>query len=252
MAQTQTPATTAPNGKGKAHDLPEGWEEWPAAAEAARRAKVSRQHIYRLIESGELEAVEGTQSGRKVLRINPDSIERFLVEGGEPQEAAEMASSGEFAVAVRLVSEARQIASEARKGQHDAYQLIAQPSRELIKLLLEANAQKDARIRELEGQLNAMHDAQRDARKEDREWLIAERAQAAEDSRKEQVIDALKTHWPTIVEQLSETLKAKRGMSSGPLMQLLQQLDSEQQKKLAFALQAIIKEDGEEQHSNDH
>ena len=211
MSESESQQTS----NGRKAPPPADWDSWPTATEAAKRAGVTRPHVYRLAEAGELEAVEGYQNGRRVLRFSPDSIDLYAASKGEPV----LETGTEDTLTVRLLSEARQIASDARKGMHEAYGLVSTPARELCKEYAVALKAANERIRELEERLYTLHDEQRDTRREDREWQSHERRQAAQDARKDQVLEVLKGHAPTIIDQLSATLTAKRAGAASPVLE---------------------------------
>lgn len=243
--------------------LPE-WHSWPNAAATARRLGCARAHVYRLEGRGQLRSVEVTERGRRVRKYDPITIEAVKERqslpvdeleageldaagdddgsdgGGSDDESSAMVRTGGggdvYRLLARLLSEAREITKDARKGQHDAYQLIATPSRELHVLMSEALKQAYERIRELEKVVSAMHDEQRDSRREDREFALFEKQVSDGEARKEQFMKLFLENAPVVFGQVLETVKGP----GGPLAEWLRAKSPDQQKKYITALETFV------------
>lgn len=244
-----TPQTSRNGAGARKPSLPPEWHNWPTATGVAKRLKCSRQHVYRLEERGDLTGVEGTVRGRAVRRFDPAEIEELedsgptgeLVEELKDELADALVGPGAEKVIVRILVELRQAAQESRKGQHDAYQLAIGPTRELHAMLLKSLERADARIRELEEQVNRLHDAQRDKRQEDREFSLVEKQVANETARKEQFFKLLADTAPALLNQLVESVYSGKG----PLAVWMSQKTPEQQQRLIGAIDAIMQVESE-------
>jgi hypothetical protein len=242
LTQTLPPPTTPTPTNGKQQQrLPEGWQSWPTAGKVAKRLGVARAHVYRLEKRGDLRGVEGVWMGRNVMRFDPATVEALEPRGldvAEEDEGAddETASDAAIRLLTRSLSEMKQIAIDARKGQHDAYTLVAKPSQELHTLTSDALKQAYERIRELEDRLNKMHDEQRDSRREDREFALFEKQVADGDARKDQFMQLFFENAPVVFGQLLETMKGAKG----PLADWLRAKSPEQQKKYIAALETFV------------
>lgn len=54
-----------------------------SAKDVAERLQTSRRTVYRLVESGKLEAVNVGVGGKRILRIIPDSVDEFLLRNSD-------------------------------------------------------------------------------------------------------------------------------------------------------------------------
>lgn len=225
--------------------------KWPTASAVAARLGCSRQQVYKLEKRGKLRGQDvRSPNGATFRRYDPemaeqlaqaDELETLLVElpegddddeaGGQPPNAMKLAS--------KVVADARQMALDARRGQHEAYDLVATPAREYTKLLMAALEQREKRIAELEEKLNKFYDEQRDARAEAQEAEFLRSRLARADERKDQFFKMFSDNVPIVLDQL----KASVAAGAGPFVEWMKKRSPEQQKKMIMAIEAVIGED---------
>ena len=247
MEPTTTTKASANGSQSKA--APEGWESWLTAGEVSRRLRCARTHVYRLEQRGELRCFDGVSHGKRVRRFDPASVSALAPTDDElDDELADELEGSNGAdttkLVARMLTEARSLTTDARKGQHEAYQLIAVPSRELHGITLGALKQQAERIRELEQQLNKMYDEQRDARRDDREFTLLERQLGEGEARKDKFFQMLVQVAPEVLGQLVSTMKAGAG-AAGPLAEWMKAKTPEQQRKLIQAIEVVMAIDEE-------
>jgi hypothetical protein len=236
-------ATTA-NGK------PTGESEWPTATAVAAKIGCSRQQVYRLEKRGKLRGRDVRENGVKVRRFDPESV-RALAEDQELEailgadEAAETdegddaggLTAGGMRLAARVVSESRQVALDARRGQQEAFELVTKPTQAIVELLLRTLQQREARIAELEKQLTQQFDEQRQARAEERELLLEQQRLERAELRKEQFFKMFVEYAPAVLEQM------KRSAPNGPFVEMLQAMNPDEQKRLVLMVKSVITDD---------
>ncbi|HET9930198.1 MAG TPA: helix-turn-helix domain-containing protein [Polyangiaceae bacterium] len=252
------------NGSGK----PDGWDTWLTAVQVARRLRCHRQHVYRLALNGDLTFYDGMFRGRLQRRFEPGSVEAYAqsrpqneqsassssdddsdsgIPGAEYFEESDLEREGGGArdgalvelsrLMARGLTDLREVATDARKGQHEAYSLIAVPSREMFKLALDQLRAAYKRIRELEERLNRLHDEQRDARRDDREFSLVEKQLNASAEQKDQFFKMLLSNVPTVFAQLKDTIERR---TTGPLARWTASLSPEKQTRLVGAIEAVM------------
>lgn len=234
--------TTTTKQNGGSPTKPDDWESWLTASEVSRRLRCARTHVYRLAARGDLVSFDGYSHGKKEKRFQPASVAALTPTDEEVEDelAEEIESVGNVdtsKLVARLLTEARTLATESRKGQHEAYQLVAGPSRELHTITLNALKAQAERIRELEAQLNKMHDEQRDERREDREFALIEKNMGDSEARKERFFQMFATAAPELLGQVVASLK---GGDSGPLAAWFKSRNPAEQLKLISAIEAVM------------
>ena len=220
-------------------------EEWPTATEAAAILGCSRQQVYKLEKDGRLHAKDARENGVKIRRFDPESV-RACAESSELQSLLgargalddDDAPSG-MRLAAAVVSESRQTALAATRAQQELVALIVKPSREINELLLSALKQREERIRELEGQLNAQNDEQRAARAEEREAALFANQLERADLRKDAFFKMFVENVPMVVKQF----KASGG---GPFVDWIRNLPQEKQQRLVDVVQSAINDEDQE------
>jgi hypothetical protein len=225
---------------GKATEL----EKWPTARAVAAKLGCSRQQVYKLEKRGKL---SGRESG-KIRRFDPATVAALA----EDDDELEMLLAGEsvaaedededegpppraMQLAAKVVTESRQMAADARRGQQEAYDLLAAPTREYTKLLMQALEAREKRIAELEERLNKFHDEQRDARRDDREAAFFQSRLEREDDRKDQMWKLFLDNLPLVLQQL----KASMG-GSGPFVEWMKKRTPAEQQKLVMAIETVV------------
>ena len=223
-------------------------DKWPTASGVAARLGCLRQQVYRLEKRGKLSAHE-TRGGAK--RYDPakvaeleeadDELERLLAsevmtddeddEEGPPPNVMRLAGG--------VVKESRLMALEARKGLHEAYDLIATPTRELVKLQAQMLTDARARISELETRLNQFHDEQRDARRDDREAAFVQQRMQREDDRKDAFFRMFVDNLPVVIEQM------RPGGANSKLLEYLKNCSPEKQSRIIMTLETVMGDDPE-------
>lgn len=239
------------NGKATAEQV----EKWPTARKVAATLGVSRQQVYRLERRGKLAARESRENGAKVRRYDPSTVaeleqaetelERLLAEmaedsAGDEEEAAAapaLPTANGMLLAARALAESRQVATDARKGMHEAYDLIAKPTQEIVKLLMATVTQQNTRIADLEGQLNRIHDEQRDQRREDRESAFVQQRMQRDDDRKDAFFRMFVDHLPVVLEQM------RPGGAKSQLFEYLKKCSPEKQARIIMAMETVIGDD---------
>lgn len=244
-SQENDETTTAKNGSATSRTPVANWSEWLTAGEVAHRLLCTRQQVYRLERDGELRAMVGNWRGKIVRKFDPVQVAKIapreLTASVDDELADEFDEVDPSRLLAQFLKESRQIATDFRRGQHEAYQLVAAPSRELHNLTLEALKTANARIKELEGQLNAAFDERRDERREDREFALFERTQREQSDRQQQFFQMFVAKAPVIFSQLLEGLRGAKG----PLAEWMQAQSPDQQKQLITAIQAVMSVEAE-------
>jgi len=241
------PTTTA---NGKAIE-----EQWPTARVVAKKLGCTAHQVYKLERGGLLHGRDVRVNGVKLRRFDPadvrtladaDALEQILdVELTEPDddEAGDNAPPpNAMRLAANVVTESRQLALDARKGQHEAYELIAKPAREFTETIMKALDQREKRIAELEAKLSQFYDEQREARLEDRELAMMQSRLDRDDLRKDQMFKTFFDHLPLVLDQLKTSLSG----GGGPFAEWLKGVPPEKQKKLILAIEAVTADDDEQ------
>ena len=226
-------------------------ERWPTARAVAQKLGCTRQYIYKLEKKGRLKGTDVRENGVKIRRFDPeqvsalaesDELDKLLEE--EPEDDGgddDLGSASGMRLAARVVTESRQVATDARRGQHEAYELIAKPTRELCETLMRALDAREKRIAELEEKLNKFHDEQREARMEEREAGFFQNQLERGEARKDAMFKVFTDNLPVLLEQLKQSAKG----AGGPFVEWIRSLPPEQQKKLVMAVQTVIADDDE-------
>lgn len=231
---------------------PTEFEKWPTARAVAVQLGCSRQQVYKLAERGKLLGRDVREKGGgKVKRFDPSSVAELANADNdldlllaseamtdEDDEDDDGPPPNVMVLAGKVVSEARQQAADARKGQHEAYDLIARPTQELVKLLQSMLTEARERIRELETTLNAIFDANRERRREDLEAEFLQSRLKREDDRKDAFFQMFINNLPLVLDQLKAS-----SMGSGPFVPWLKKLSPEKQTKLITAIEAVTADD---------
>lgn len=234
--------TTTANGK--AVD-----ERWPTASKVASQLGCSRQQVYKLAARGKLRAKDVRENGVKKRRFDP-SIVRDLAEAQDELDALleqeetddeepedESVSAGNASrLAGKVVSEFRQVAVDARRGQQEAFELVTKPAREFTETLLKALDQREKRIAELEEKLNKFYDEQREARLEEREAAMMQARLERADARKDEFFKLFTDNLPVVLTQLKESA----GGGGGPFAKWIKKIPPEKQEKLIMAIEAVL------------
>lgn len=225
-------------------------ERWLTARAVAHKLGVTRQYIYKLEKKGRLKGHDVRENGVKIRRFDPEQVselaessdlDRLLEEAdaaGEDEDE-ELGSSSAMRLAAKVVTESRQVATDARRGQHEAYELIAKPTREFCEVLMRALEQREKRIAELEEKLNKFHDEQREARLEEREAGFFQSQMERGEARKDAFYKVFTDNLPVLLEQLKQSAKG----GAGPFVDWIRSLPPDQQKRLVMAVQAVIAEE---------
>lgn len=257
---------TTENGSPQSNGEPPDWRDWPDVQKVSRRLKVGRQHVYRLAKEGKLRFWDGYIGSTRSRRFHPEDVARLVaaarIDADDDElddddldddelddddlealrsDAPRRPRTTTERLLVRLLSEARILTTDSRKGQHEAFKLAISPSQELHRITLDALKAANERIRELETQLNTMHDERRDERKEDREWTLLERQIAASDARSEQFWKLLQDHGPMMLEQVLSSFASPKG----PLATYLRDAPPEKQRKVIQAIEAVLEVEAE-------
>lgn len=229
-------------------------EKWPTARVVAAKLGCSRQQVYKLEKRGKLSARESQANGVKVRRFDPatvaeladaDELEQLLdPELGHDEDEDDGAPPNAMRLAAKVVAESRQVATDARKGQQEAFELVARPAQEFTKLLMTALEQREARIAELEKKLNLFYDEQRESRRDDREAAFMQARLQREDDRKDQFFRVFVDSLPMVLEQLKASMG---GAGSGPFVDWMKKRTPAEQKKLVTAIEAVVGFDEPEQ-----
>lgn len=226
-------------------------ERWPTARAVAHKLGCSRQQVYKLEKRGKLKGRDVREGGVKIRRFDPeqvaalsedDELERLLdvdLLGPEDEDEVDDTPSNGMRLAAKVVGESRQVAVDARRGQHEAYELVAKPAREFTETLLKALEQREKRIAELEAKLNQFHDEQRAARMEEREAGFFQSRLEREDARKDAFFKMFVDNMPAVLDQLKKSVAG----GGGPFVEWIRSLPPEQQKKLVMAVQTVIADD---------
>jgi hypothetical protein len=235
-------AAQATNGKATTIDD----ERWPTASAVAIKLGCSRQQVYKLEMRGKLRADAG-----KPKRFDPDSVRALLADSdalaqllevdlpGDDEDDDDTRPSNAMRLAAKVVQEARQVATDARRGQHEAYDLVAIPAREYTKLLMSALEQREKRIAELEEKLNRFYDEQRDSRAETQEAEFMRSRLEKTDARKDQFFKMFTDNLPVVLEQLKTSMSG----GAGPFAEWMRKRSPAQQAKMILAIEAVIGED---------
>jgi hypothetical protein len=227
-------------------------EHWPTARAVAIKLGCSRQQVYKLEKRGKLKGHDVREkNGVKIRRFDPaevrelsqaDELEQLLdveLVGHEDEDEDDAAPPNAMRLAAKVVGESRQVAVDARRGQHEAYELIAKPAREFSETLLRALEQREKRIAELEEKLNKFYDEQREARLEEREATLLQDQMQRDAARKDALFKVFTDNLPMVLEQLKNSM----GAASGPFAEWMKKRSPAQQAKMIMAIEAVVGDD---------
>lgn len=224
---------------------------WLTARAVAVRLGCSRQQVYKLEKRGKLRGKNVREGSITLRRFDPsdvrelssaDELEQLLdveLAGPDDEDEDDGAPPNAMRLAAKVVGESRQVAVDARRGQHDAYELIATPAREYTKLLMQALEAREKRIAELEEKLNKFYDEQREARLEEREATFFHGRMEREDARKEQFFKAFTDNLPALLDQLKNSLSGG-GAAANPFVAWMAKQPPEKQIKMILAIEAVL------------
>jgi len=225
-------------------------DDWPTARVVAARLGCSRQQVYKLEKRGKLRGKDVRENGVKLRRYDPESVSNLAEDseleallgvdaGDEGDEGDDLIAPNGMRLAAKVVSESRQVAVDARRGQQEAFELVTKPAQAFTETLLKALEQRESRIAQLEEKLNKYYDEQREARLEEREAQLFASQMERADQRKDQFFKLFTDNVPLVLEQIKKSAAA----SAGPFVEWIRELPPQQQKRLVMAVQAVIAED---------